>query len=102
MISGIYKRTTLDKLLKEKENREELKGWAEAEIDFEAVCAQYQTDFSKLYEYMKSRYIVDGEQGLMQRLVKATKEEEPKIVGQIKRMRQLHKKFMKYAANLQN
>lgn len=103
MIPGIYKRTTLDKLLKEKENRSEIKGWVEAEIDFDAVCLQYQSDFSKLYEYMQTRYVVDGEQGLMQRLVKTLDtEEEKKVIGQIKRMRQLHKKFMKYAANLHN
>lgn len=100
---NIYKRTTLDKLMKAKENRDELKGWVEAEIDFEAVCAQFQSDFSKLYEFMRSRYIPDGEQGLMQRLVRTLDEkEEVKILGQIKRMRYLHKKFMKYAANLQN
>jgi hypothetical protein len=51
---------------------------------------------------MKSRYTRDGEQGLMQRLVKAAPQEEEKIIGQIKRMRQLHKKFLKYAENLQN
>lgn len=100
---NIYKPTTLDKLIKAKEERDELKGFVEAEIDFEAVCAQYRDDFSKLYEYMKSRYIPDGEQGLMQRLVKTLdSKEEVKILGQVKRMRYLHKKFMKYAANLQN
>jgi hypothetical protein len=103
MIPNIYKPTTLDKLIRSKENRDELKGWAEAEIDFEAVCLQYKSDFSKLYEYMQTRFIQDGEQGLMQRLVKTLDEkEEIKILGQVKRMRQLHKKFMKYAANLQN
>lgn len=101
MISGIYNKTTLNKLIRSK-NREELKGWVEAEIDFDAVCAQYKNDFSKLYEYMQTRYVQDGEQGLMQRLVKAKVEEEIKIIGQVKRMRQLHKKFMSYARELEN
>ncbi len=102
MIPGIYKQTTIDRLIREKDNREELKGWALAEIDFEAVCAQYKSDFSKLYEYMQTRYVRDGEQTLKQLLVGSKKEEEERIIGQIKRMRYLHRQFMKYAKNLQN
>ena len=102
MIPGIYKQTTIDRLIREKDNREELKGWSLAEIDFEAVCAQYKSDFSKLYEYMQTRYVSDGEQTLKHLLVGSKKEEEERIIGQIKRMRYLHRQFMKYAKNLQN
>lgn len=102
MIPGLYKQTTIDRLIREKDNRDELKGWAEAETDFEAVCAQFRDDFSKLYEYMQTRYVQDGEQTLKQLLIKSKKDEEAKIIGQIKRMRYLHRKFMTYAKNLQN
>lgn len=102
MIPGIYKQTTIDRLIREKDSRESLKGWAMAETDFDAVCLQFKNDFSKLYEYMQTRYIADGEQTLKQLLVSSKKEEEERIIGQIKRMRYLHRQFMKYAKNLQN
>jgi len=103
MIPGIYNKTTLDKIMRSKDKRDELKGWVEAESDFEAVCMQFKDDFSKLFEFMKSRYVRDGEETLMRVLVKENDpRNEEKIIGQIKRMRQLHKKFMQYGENLQN
>lgn len=93
-----YKHTSLNQLIRAKDTLDTLKGYVEAEIDFDSVCMQFRAEPEKLQVYMQAKYLQDGESELMKRLVKTNDaREEAKIKGQIKRMRQLHKLYEKSA-----
>lgn len=87
----------LNDLLRAKD-REKMRGMIEAENDLEGILITYE-DFSDLYAYMTERFVKDGESVLYGRLLENKEpEKEARIIAQIKHMRALHKKFMKYAS----
>lgn len=74
-----------------------MRGMIEAEKDLEGILITYE-DFGTLYAYMTDRFLADGEIVLYGRLLENKEPEmESRIIAQIKYMRVLHKKFMKYA-----